>query len=260
VNGSEGAGRIGAWAMIPDPLMIEALARSGVDFVGIDLQHGAFDLGSAFRAIQLLDTLGVSAFVRVSQDELTLIPRVCDHGAAGIVVAMVESPEVAERAVAEARYHPDGRRSYGGQRYGMRHEPADVRDVQPEVHAMIESRPGLAAVESIANVAGLAGLHVGPVDLALGLGLGMERSGPSFDSAIDRIAAAATTAGVVATMHASWGIDVSRWRSRGFRDVILIADVAIFRTAMDREVAVARGGGPQSLGAYGRAESSPRDQ
>jgi 4-hydroxy-2-oxoheptanedioate aldolase len=248
--------RIGAWAMIPDPLTLEALAQAGVDFVGIDLQHGGFDLGLAFRAIQLLDALGIPAFVRVSQDELVLIPRVCDHGAAGIVVAMVESADVAARALAEARYHPDGRRSYGGQRYGLRAEPADIRDVQPEIHAMIESKEGLEAVEAIAAVPGLAGVHVGPVDLGLALGLGMDRSGAAFEAAIDRIIAASRRAGIAATMHASWGSDVGRWRSRGFRDVILVADIALFRSALEREVATANGRLAGTVGAYGRAESA----
>lgn len=244
--------RVGAWAMIPDPLTIEALGRSGVDYVGIDMQHGAFDLEKAFRAIQLLDVLGVPALVRVSQDELTLIPRVCDHGASGIVVAMVESVDVARRAVAEARYHPDGRRSYGGQRYGMRPEPSDLRDVRPEIHAMIESGPGLDAVEEIAMVPGLSGLHVGPVDLGLALGLGLQREAPVFDAAIERIAVAARAAGIGATMHAVRGPEAAGWFDRGF-DVILVADVAIFRDAIEDEVAAAHGQHGRGIGAYGAA-------
>lgn len=248
--------RIGAWTMIPDPLVVEAVGRSGVDFVGIDLQHGAFDLGSAFRAIQLLDAMSVPAIVRVSQDDLTIIPRVLDHGATGVVVAMVEDAATAERAVAEARYHPVGRRSYGGQRYGMRPEPADIRDVQPEIHVMIESAPGLAAVEAIARVPGLAGLHVGPVDLGLALGLGMRRTGPIFSAAVDRIASAAFGCGIAATMHAVKGGEVAAWRSRGFQDVILIADISLLRDSLDLEVRVARGLDDVAHGPYGGPDSA----
>ena len=49
-----------------------------------------------------------------------LIPRVLDHGAAGIVLAMASEPEVVAAAIERARYQPEGRRSFGGQRYGMR--------------------------------------------------------------------------------------------------------------------------------------------
>jgi 4-hydroxy-2-oxoheptanedioate aldolase len=245
--------RVGAWAAVPDLLIVEALGRSGVDYVGIDMQHGAFDLEKAFRAIQLLDALGVPAHVRVSQDELALIPRVCDHGASGIVIAMVEGSEIARRAVDETRYHPQGRRSYGGQRYGMRAEPSDVSEVRPEVHAMIESEPGLRAVEDIARVPGLTGLQVGPVDLGLALGLGMNRSGPAFEAAVNRIAASAQSAGIGVTMHAVAGAAAADWFARGF-EVILLADIAIFRAGVEREIAATSGRSGAAIGGYGRVE------
>ena len=114
---------IGGWLMIPDPLVVEVAGRAGFDWVGLDMQHGAWDLEKAFRALQLLDALGTPAIVRVSQEDLPLLPRVLDHGAAGVIVAMVESAEVATAAVSASRYAPQGRRSWAGQRYGMRSIP-----------------------------------------------------------------------------------------------------------------------------------------
>ena len=61
---------IGLWLSMPEPLVVEAAARAGPDWVGLDLQHGAWDLGTAFRGIQLLDALGTAALVRVSEQEL----------------------------------------------------------------------------------------------------------------------------------------------------------------------------------------------
>ena len=58
--------RLGGWLAIPDPLVVEVAGRAGFDWVGIDLQHGAWDLGTAFRGIQLLDMLGVPVLVRVA--------------------------------------------------------------------------------------------------------------------------------------------------------------------------------------------------
>src|SRR5260370_2444175 len=91
--------RFGGWLAMPEPLVVEAAARAGPDWVGLDLQHGAWDLGTAFRAIQLLDALGTTAVVRVSEQELELIPRLLDHGASGVVVAMASSVALAEEAV-----------------------------------------------------------------------------------------------------------------------------------------------------------------
>src|SRR5688572_22803850 len=98
--------RVGLWAAMPEPLVLEAAAKAGPDWVGLDLQHGAWDLGSAFRAIQLLDALGVPVLVRVAEVDLPLIPRVLDHGASGVVIAMASSVALVESAIALARYQP----------------------------------------------------------------------------------------------------------------------------------------------------------
>ena len=108
--------KIASWLSLPEPLIVEAAAKAKPDWVGIDLQHGAWDLGTAFRGIQLLDALGTPALVRVSEHELGLAPRVLDHGAFGVVVAMASSAALVEEAVRRARYQPEGVRSFGGQR------------------------------------------------------------------------------------------------------------------------------------------------
>ena len=143
---------IGLWLAMPEPLVVEAAARARPDWVGLDLQHGAWDLSTAFRGIQLLDALGTPALVRISEQELELIPRVLDQGASGVVVAMASSTALVEEAVRRARYAPEGVRSYGGQRYGMRPEPDDVSEIRPLVYPMIEDRRGVADISAIAAV------------------------------------------------------------------------------------------------------------
>src|ERR1700736_5647298 len=85
--------RFGGWLAIPEPLVGEAAARAGFDWIGLDLQHGAWDLGTAFRGIQLADGLGKPVLVRLPDEQLSLIPRVLDQGASGIVLAMASEPE-----------------------------------------------------------------------------------------------------------------------------------------------------------------------
>jgi 2-keto-3-deoxy-L-rhamnonate aldolase RhmA len=243
---------------MPEPLVLEAATVARPDWVGFDLQHGAWDLGSAFRGIQLLDALGMPVLVRVSELELHLIPRVLDHGASGIVVAMASSVELVKEAVALARYQPEGVRSYGGQRYGMRPEPADVSAVRPTVHPMIEDRRGVEAVGEVAAVAGIAGLHVGPVDLGLGLGLGLDRESETFRDAIAGIVSAGRGAGIGLTMHAVAPDEGPRWTELGFDELVLTADIALLRSAFESGVrALRREAADGPLGPYGRRGTGP---
>jgi 4-hydroxy-2-oxoheptanedioate aldolase len=251
--------------MTGSPLAVEALGRSGVDFVGLDLQHGAFAYAEAGAAIQLLDALGVPALVRVSHLDLPLLPRVLDMGASGVILAMVEDAGTVERAVRASLYQPAGDRSYGGQRYGMRAEPANLADVRPQLFPMIETRGGLDAVEAIARVPGLAGLLVGPVDLALALGEDAavtgeltsvyvspkqgasvadalaDAEGHPWRLALDRVRDAAHAAGIEAGMFAVGGADAAYWSEAGFDRIVVASDIALLRGALEREVSLARG-------------------
>ncbi len=230
---------IGLWLAMPEPLVAEVAARSRPDWVGLDLQHGAWDVGTAFRGIQLLDALGMPVLVRVSEQELELIPRLLDHGASGIVVAMASSADLVEEAVRRARYQPEGVRSFGGQRYGLRAaaaiKPADIR---PYIYPMIEDRRGVAEIVEIAAVKGIAGLHIGPVDL--GLGLDVARDDPRFDAALARIVAAGHSAGVPVTMHAVKPEQAPKWLQMGFDELVLTADIEILQSAFTALMASAR--------------------
>jgi len=238
--------RLGGWLAIPDLLVVEAAGRAGYDWVGLDLQHGAWDLGAAVRGIQLLDILNIPAIVRVPDEELHLIPHVLDHGASGIVIAMTKSAKTVADAVARARYQPEGSRSYGGQRYGMRHEPADVATIRPAIHAMVESREAIERIDVIAAVPGLASIHVGPVDLGLSLGLGQNREHANFKSALRTIVRAAHAVGLPAVMHAVDDGQVSEMVELGFDELVLTADIGLLRRAIADEINHARektGGG-----------------
>ncbi len=229
---------IGLWLAMPEPLVVEAAARARPDWVGVDLQHGAWDLGSAFRGIQLLDALGMAALVRVSEQDLELIPRVLDHGAAGVVVAMASSTALVQETVRRARYQPEGVRSYGGQRYGMRAGSETVSEIRPQVFPMIEDRRGFADIAAIAAVEGIAGLHIGPVDL--GLGLGLDRDHPEYVDALRKIVTAGHAAKLPVTMHAVRSDQAVRWVKFGFDELVLTADIELLRTAFTAQVAQAR--------------------
>jgi 4-hydroxy-2-oxoheptanedioate aldolase len=217
--------RIGLWLELPEPLVAEAAARAGPDWIGLDLQHGAWDLGSAFRGIQLLDVLGIAVLVRVSEQELALIPRLLDHGAAGVIVAMASSRELVEEAVRRARYQPEGVRSFGGQRYGMRPASTVVSEIRPFVYPMIEDRRGVR-------------LHVGPVDL--GLGLSLDRTDPRYGAFLREIVGAAHTAGLPVAMHAVRAEQASEWLQMGFDELVLTADIELLRNTLAAEVAEVR--------------------
>ena len=111
---------LGAFLYLREPLIAEAAALAGYDYVCIDMQHGLSDLDMTMGMLQAVARTPVVPVVRVPWNEQGIIGRVLDAGALGVIIPMVNSPEEARRAVASCRYAPDGSRSFGPMAAGAR--------------------------------------------------------------------------------------------------------------------------------------------
>jgi 4-hydroxy-2-oxoheptanedioate aldolase len=200
-----------------------ALARSALDFVIVDMEHGPFDV-SALRTFLLgmIDKeriianghlqMDVTPLVRLpanGRDQVTFLAKqVLDVGVMGVMFPYVNTPGEAELAVRSMRYPqrrgapdrvPEGLRGSGPGIpewfWGVRNyqELADVwpLDRRGELLSIIqiESEQGLRNVEAIAAVPGVSALFIGPADLALSLGYPPDA--PEVESAIQTILRAA---------------------------------------------------------------------
>ena len=96
---------------------------------------------------------------------------------------------------------------------------------------MIETAAALSGLDEICAVDGLAGLYVGPADLALSLGVdvvGATRD-PAVLDAIVRIHRAATAAGLVTGIHAGDGKTGRAMAKLGLSMITLTAESQALR-------------------------------
>jgi 4-hydroxy-2-oxoheptanedioate aldolase len=235
--------RHAAWLTLRDPLAAEAIARSGVDLVVFDQQHGAVEAGDLMGLLQAAQPF-VPALVRLASVEPAAVTRALDLGADGVVVPLVDSVDDARRAVAAALYPPAGSRSYGPLRAAVRHGPGYRERVAEHalVIAMIETANALASVEAIAAVPGLGGLFVGPADLGLALGLGPQTDGddPTYLAARRRIVAAAHAHGLSVGLH---GVEARAQRGAladGIDWVVVASDLTLLTVGTRAQLAAMR--------------------
>jgi 4-hydroxy-2-oxoheptanedioate aldolase len=109
---------------------------------------------------------------------------------------------------------------------------------------MIETREGLDNLEAIVATPGLAGVYVGPADLALSLGLPPrgDTDEPRHLAAVEQILAACKRRGVPAGIHTG-GPDWSRRRlAMGFDFVTLGTDAGFMMQAVTADLAALRAG------------------
>jgi len=230
----------GAWMSSPSVVTAEAAAGVGFDYVCVDLQHGAVDYADAVPMFAVIQAQGAVPMARLVKNEWTSIGKILDAGALGIVVPMVNTAAEAAAVVAATRYPPRGGRSFGPVRGSVAVGSRDIADLeQIFVAVMVETKTGLDNVDEIAATEGVDAVYVGPVDLALALGLpgDYESHEPAHVEAVARIRQACTTAGKVAGIHCGDGAMAGRRLAQGFRMTTVINDVALVRSAGAIELA-----------------------
>ncbi|MCV7347542.1 HpcH/HpaI aldolase family protein [Mycolicibacterium rhodesiae] len=233
----------GGWITGPTFLGPDEFAHAGYDYVGFDIQHGYLDDADVAQVLRRMEHLPIATAVRLpSAAAAAPIGRVLDAGADAIIVAMVDRPEQAAEAIAATRYAPTGIRSFGPLRASLGIDPAALAD-RVNVFAMIETAAGLDAVDEICAVPGLAGVYVGPADLAISLGDEVVKaaSRPKVRDAIVRVQQAAAAAGIVAGIHAGDGITGKELAALGFQLITLAPESQALRRGAIAHLAEAQG-------------------
>lgn len=234
---------LGAWLSVASPVTAEAAARSGVDYVCIDAQHGGIEYSDCAAMIQAILLGGSRPIVRVPWNEQGIIGKMLDAGAQGVIVPMVNSVEEAEAVVRSCRYAPDGARSYGPSLAAPRVDGDYVEWARENIAVipMIETIQALESIDDILAVPGIDAIYVGPADLSLTLGLpaGNNDADASFSNALAAVLAACERAGVVAGIHANGTLAPLRIEA-GFRMVTVTADLVALKNGMAQELASVR--------------------
>ncbi len=193
-----GEPQTGLWCSIPNPLVLEMLARTGYDWLLLDLEHGPIDEIGVIPLLQAAALGGTHAVVRPSHLDAAEIKKLLDFGAQSILVPYVSTPEEAAAAAAAVAYAPAGIRGMAGSTRANLWGAVEgyARRARDEICLLvqIETEAGLDNLEAIAATPGVDGIFIGPADLAASLGHPGEPSHPEVQArvldAVARIRAA----------------------------------------------------------------------
>jgi 2-keto-3-deoxy-L-rhamnonate aldolase RhmA len=221
---------VGTVVSVPDVGLAE-LTASSVDFVWIDLEHGALSGGDVQPLAIAAHAAGAASLVRLGgPDDATLGPAL-DAGADGVVVPRVESAAEAERVVNRLRYPPRGSRGLAARRassYGHMRQAAD-----PVLMAQIESVHGVDRADAIARVDGVDALVVGCADLSLDMGEKSDGASEALRIAIAHVQRAAEGAGIACGVAGPADPKLlSELAGDGSSVLVLGADVRIYARAL----------------------------
>lgn len=229
-NGING-GTLGTWIKLSSPESVEIMAHAGFDFVVIDLEHTTLDLGAASTHIAMARALGVDPLVRVPDHGLSVIQRVLDAGAAGVVVPHVDTVQQARAVVRATCFPPRGDRGSGGTsragRWGLlpRADYLEYGNEQALCVVQLESEVAIRNTREILALDGIDAAFVGTADLSMSMGVA------AGSDEVDRLAtsalAAAAAAGVPIGTASATSDQARAALARGYDYVVVSNDTSI---------------------------------
>lgn len=222
----------------------EVCAAAGVDWVLLDLEHGAGGEDQVGPVVLAAAAYGVPTVVRVESAERIRLGRVLDLGAAGVMLPRLDSAADVAAALRHLRYPPEGDRGVATYnracRFGL--DPAALDRANSEVLAVvqIESARAVEQVEDIAALDEVDVLFVGPRDLSHDLGVPGDTRAPRYLEALDRVRSTAQRFGKSCGLLVPDGAAAAEKHSEGWTFVGVGSDSSLLATALTAELNRAR--------------------
>lgn len=226
---------VGTFVKMPTLSVIDMLGDAGYDFVIIDMEHSPLDFHWVEAMVAAADAVKMSTVIRVPDNQDYLIVKALDLGCDGVQIPMIETVEGAKKAMQAARYYPLGNRSISfatrGARYGAVPRPEHIKESNADqmVVAQIESLSAVEQADSIASLAGIDVLFVGPADLSQSMGMPGQSSDPRVMECLRRVGAAAERNRKALGVHVNRLEDVPEMMACGVTYFVYASDTAFFR-------------------------------
>lgn len=216
----------GAIVATPSPQIVQWMAQAGLDWILIDLEHGAIDLAAAHAMIAATSGTDLVPLVRVASRDAWQAKIPLDLGALGVCFPMTTTREDAEAAVKAIKYPPEGERFWGpfsaAPRWGV-----NVRDYVAKaneeviVAGTLEHMDAVTHVKEVATTPGLDLLFIGPGDLATSMGLKGRADAPELPEVVRRLEEGVLGSDVILGGVAASAEQANAMMEKGYRALVV---------------------------------------
>jgi 2-keto-3-deoxy-L-rhamnonate aldolase RhmA len=219
---------------------LPAVCRAaGAEFILYDMEHSGASYETLKAQVVACYGAGVAPYVRVPAGDYTFVARALDVGAMGIMVPMVESAAQARAIVAHALYPPAGKRgsafnvaAHDDWAGGPVKEKIAAANARTLVICLVETPPGIEAVDAIAATPGVDVVWLGHFDLTSAMGIPADFASPRYRDAVDALVAACARHGKTAGFLVGDDAWAREYREKGFRILCYGTDVTLLQGAL----------------------------
>ena len=222
-----------------EPSLYELTSLMGFDGIWMDLEHHQYSVETAANLMRAARVGASDIIARPGKGEFMRMSRLLEAGAQAIMYPRCESAAEAAEVVRWAKFAPLGERGVDGANADAPYccmplvEYLKRANEETLVLVQIESPKAVEAVEAIAKVPGVDALFLGPADLSVLYGVPGQFDHPKMVSARERVAKAASSAGI------HWGttspdpVHSRKIMDMGARLVCHNADILIIKRGLE---------------------------
>jgi len=207
------------------PEIARTFAAAGFDYVFLDMEHGSFNLETVQDMIAAAAGAGITPIVRVAELLYSLVARLLDAGAQGIILPRVEDPRLLEEALSWLRFPPQGKRGFGVNATMIDYEAHTFAEIIEHQNrntlavVQFETTTAMERADELLSVKGMDIAMVGPADLSISLGIPGETEHPLLISTVERLIEKCNRHHVVPGIQTRSVATAKAWVERGMRFV-----------------------------------------
>lgn len=196
---------VGTWITLAHTAIAEILCTCPFDWIVIDMEHSVIESSESQQMIQIISLSGKVPLVRLPDQSPTLIKKIMDSGAAGVLIPNVKTAVEAKTAIAAVKYPPIGNRGVGlarAQGYGLKFQSYEHWvNIGSIVILQIEHIIGVKNLSKILEQPGIDGIIIGPYDLSASIGMPGKLDTPKVNKLINEVIKIASQKGIILGFH-----------------------------------------------------------
>tara|TARA_B110000444_G_C18825596_1_gene590112 strand:+ start:722 stop:1471 length:750 start_codon:yes stop_codon:yes gene_type:complete len=182
---------LGSWITLPSNDVVEIMCKAGFDWLAVDMEHSAISESQAQDLLRIINLSGLMPYVRVPDNSRSIIKKVLDMGASGIIVPNVNSIDDVNQAYDSINYPPLGKRGVGlarAQGYGNNFkEYLEWQKNNIKLVIQIEDIKAIPNLDEIFATKKIDSFFIGPYDLSGSLGIPGDFENPLFKKTVNKI-------------------------------------------------------------------------
>tara|TARA_B100000989_G_scaffold192212_2_gene144941 strand:+ start:9143 stop:9898 length:756 start_codon:yes stop_codon:yes gene_type:complete len=168
---------IGTWCSLSSSNVVDAIGKTSLDFIIIDMEHGSMSFETAENMVRAAEANNLFPIIRTPNNDNQILLKSLETGVGNVLVPHVTRSDIAKNIVESCKYFPEGKR--GLSPYTRVHNFRDaslkkstkLENKNNLVGVLVEGSEGLKNLEEISKVKGIDLIYLGLFDICQSLGM-----------------------------------------------------------------------------------------